>query len=76
LVHGNAPGIVHCSLLIALAACTSGSGEAQPPEIHYGEEICDACGMLISDASLQGKDGAHKFDDIGDLVDYANLPQK
>ena len=64
-----------CSLLITLAACSSSSGEAQPPEIHYGEDVCDACGMLISDAKFAAasvdQDGtAHKFDDIGDLVAY------
>ena len=51
------------------------NGEAQPPEIHYGEDVCDACGMLISEAKFAAasvdQDGtAHKFDDIGDLLDY------
>jgi copper chaperone NosL len=67
--------IVHWSLFILLAACSAGSGEPQPPDIHYGEDVCDACGMLISDAKFAAasvdQDGtAHKFDDIGDLVDY------
>jgi copper chaperone NosL len=67
--------IVHCSLFILLAACSTGSGEPQPPEIHYGEDVCDACGMLISDAKFAAatveEDGtAHKFDDIGDLVSH------
>jgi copper chaperone NosL len=60
---------------MVLAACSSGSGEAQPPEIHYGEDVCDACGMLISEpkfaAAAVEEDGtARKFDDIGDLVAY------
>jgi copper chaperone NosL len=67
--------IVHLSLVILLVACSSGSGEPQPPEIQYGEDVCDACGMLISDAKFAAasvdQDGtAHKFDDIGDLVTY------
>jgi copper chaperone NosL len=67
--------IVLCSLFIVLAACSAASGEPQPPEIHYGEDICDACGMLISDAKFAAatveEDGtALKFDDIGDLVSY------
>ena len=67
--------ILHCSLLIALTACSSSSAEVQPPEIHYSEDVCDACGMLISDAKFTAaaveEDGtARKFDDIGDLVDY------
>jgi len=67
--------ILLCSLFIGLTACSTGSGEPQPPEIHYGEDVCDACGMLISDAKFAAaaveEDGtARKFDDIGDLVDY------
>ncbi len=67
--------IVHCSLFILLAACSTSSGEVQPPEIHYNEDICDACGMLISDAKFAAasveEDGtARKFDDIGDLVAF------
>jgi copper chaperone NosL len=68
-------GIVLLSLSILLAACSSAAGEVQPPEIHYGEDVCDACGMLISDAkfaaaAVEADGNAHKFDDIGDLVDY------
>jgi copper chaperone NosL len=67
--------IFHCSVLIALTACRGSSTEVQPPEIHYGEDVCDVCGMLISDAKFAAaavkEDGtAYKFDDIGDLVDY------
>jgi copper chaperone NosL len=63
------------SFVILLAACNATSGEIQPPEIHYGEDICDACGMLISDAKFAAatveEDGvARKFDDIGDLLAY------
>ena len=71
--------IVHLSLLIVLAACSSSSSEVQPPEIHYGEDVCDACGMLISEAKFAAaaveEDGAaRKFDDIGDLVAYYAPP--
>jgi len=67
--------MVSCALLVLLAACSGNSAEVQPPAIQYGEEVCDACGMLISDAKFAAasvdEDGtAHKFDDIGDLVTY------
>ena len=67
--------IIHWSLVIFLAACSSDPAEVQPPEMHYGEDVCDACGMLISDAKFAAaaveEDGtAHKFDDIGDLVSH------
>jgi copper chaperone NosL len=66
---------VLCSLCKVLAACSAAFGEPQPPEIHYGKHICDACGMLISDAKFAAasveEDGtARKFDDIGDLVAF------
>ena len=69
------------SLFILLAACSAPTGEPQPPEIHYGEDVCDACGMLISDAKFAAaavdEDGtARKFDDIGDLVAYYAPPDK
>lgn len=67
--------IIHLSFVILIAACSTASTEEQPPEIHYGEDVCDACGMLISDAkfaaaSVEEDGAAHKFDDIGDLVAY------
>jgi copper chaperone NosL len=66
---------VLCALFVLLAACSSAAGEIQPPEIHYGEDVCDACGMLISNAkfaaaAVEADGTAHKFDDIGDLVSY------
>ncbi len=67
--------ICHLSFVILLAACSTSSGEVQPPEIHYNEDVCDACGMLISDAkfaaaSVEENGTARKFDDIGDLTSY------
>lgn len=60
--------------LIAVG-CSSPAGEIKPPDIIYNEEVCEACGMLISDARFASAtvdvDGtAHKFDDIGDLLSY------
>lgn len=62
---------------VALAACApqNQSGEPQPPEIAYGFDICDNCGMVISEArfacaSLLADGTYHKFDDIGCLIMY------
>ena len=46
--------------------------EPTPPTIHYGEDICELCGMIISEenhaAAYLTKDGhGHVFDDIGDM---------
>jgi copper chaperone NosL len=67
--------IVYCSLFIALAGCAGQSAEIKPPEIVYNEDVCEACGMLISEArfacaTVEVNGTPHKFDDIGDLVMY------
>lgn len=61
---------------LALAACAPTSTDPQPPEIAYGLDICDACGMIISEprfacALLLDSGETHKFDDIGDMFVYA-----
>jgi copper chaperone NosL len=64
-------------LLAALAACAPKDGALQPPEIAYGQDLCEQCGMLIDQpqlaaASLTTDGTAHKFDEIGDMVQYHN----
>ena len=61
-------------LLLTTAACGgSASAEPKPPTIHYGEDICEFCGMITSEerhaAAYVTSDGqGHIFDDIGDMV--------
>jgi len=60
------------------AACGPAPDPLAPPEIVYGEDVCDACGMIISEerfAAAMIVSGAHgpearRFDDIGDMLDY------
>ncbi len=45
-----------------------------PPEINYGRDTCDSCGMIVSDeryaAALVGADGATEiYDDIGEMME-------
>ena len=59
---------------LLLGACGGGEGALQPPEIYYGQDTCDRCGMLISDprfaAALLTVEGeSRKYDDIGCLLD-------
>lgn len=65
--------------LLALAGCIQGEAVAKPPEIHFGEDMCASCGMVISDprfaAALAwevepGRFESLAFDDVGDLVGY------
>lgn len=61
-------------LLFLLAACSnSAAAGPTPPEIYYGEDICEFCGMIISEerfaAGYITQDGQeHIFDDVGDMV--------
>jgi copper chaperone NosL len=46
-----------------------------PPDIRYGEDVCDECGMLIAEegfaAAYRTADGtARRFDDIGNMLAY------
>ena len=54
------------------ASCTSNAPLGGPPSIFYGEDVCDECGMIISDSRFASgyttKEGvSRKFDDIGGM---------
>lgn len=58
-----------------LGACAQQSSELQPPNIAYGRDMCDACGMIISEAKFAAAtvmtDGKTlKFDDAGEMFTY------
>lgn len=60
---------------IVLGACAPQSDGPQPPDIAYGQDVCDECGMLIDEpgfaaASLTTDRVMSKFDDIGDMLVY------
>ncbi len=62
-------------LLLALTAACGGEASADPtpPAIHYGEDICEFCGMIVSEeryaAGYITSNGEERiFDDIGDMV--------
>ena len=65
------------SILLAcafLAAC-GGGNDIGAPEIFYGQDVCEECSMIISDAkfaaaTLDLKNNAHKFDDIAGMLIY------
>jgi copper chaperone NosL len=61
-------------LALVLSACSSNaSAEPAPPVIHYGEDVCELCGMIISEERFASgyvtKEGEnHIFDDISSMV--------
>ncbi len=67
--------------LTVFAACNGGKGEIRPADIHYGEDLCAECNMIISDPrfassySKQVGDGRYEnlaFDEIGNMLVYAS----
>lgn len=66
-------------IMVAVAAgCEREPRPIEPPEIVYGEDVCDRCGMIISEERyaagmmLEEEDGrAYRlFDDVAGLVLY------
>lgn len=58
---------------LLLTACGSEVDFDRPPEIVYGEDICERCSMIINEARYAAayvtEDGqAHLFDDIGGML--------
>lgn len=59
---------------LLLAGCGGEQTDAAaPPEINFGRDTCDSCGMIISDeryaAALVAADGTTEiFDDIGEMM--------
>ncbi len=69
-------------ILFVTPACGGNTSNKPPapPEIHYGEDVCEFCGMITSEerfaAGYLSSDGEeHIFDDIGDMV-QAQLESK
>lgn len=59
---------------LLLAACGGEQADAAvPPQVNYGRDTCDRCGMIISDERFAGglvaEDGtANLYDDIGEML--------
>ncbi len=66
-------------VLLLLVGCGQSVDTNDPPEIMYGQDVCDECGMIISEekfaAAYWTTDGeARRFDDIGGM--FASLKEK
>ena len=54
------------------AACSTGNGDPRPPELMIGSDVCEECGMVVSDAryaaaTLIESGHTHKFDDLAEM---------
>lgn len=64
------------SLIIFSSSC-SNENILKPVEIEYGQDICEACTMIISEKEYSAQyvytnGKTRKFDDIGCMIDYLN----
>jgi len=62
-------------LLLLLAACGGGADTSAPPEILYGQDVCDQCNMIISEEKFAAAywtagGEARRFDDMGEMMAY------
>ena len=61
-------------LIFLLVACI-GDNELRPVDIHYGQDICERCKMIISEERfssqlISSKGEVYNFDDIGGMILY------
>jgi copper chaperone NosL len=67
--------ILSLLILFALSTCQSQVDLDQPPDIRYGEDVCERCNMIISEprfaaAYYTAEGDARRFDDIGGMAIY------
>jgi copper chaperone NosL len=58
-----------------LSGCATNSDQPRPPDIAYGQELCDQCGMTIDEprfaaSTLLTNDEYLRFDDAGEMLVY------
>jgi len=66
-----------CAGGLLLAGGCGGEATLEPPTIHYGQAVCDLCGMIVSDerfaaAEVVIRDGRAEtrfFDDTGEIFE-------
>lgn len=77
--QGHTPTFSTLLLILAaillLTACGSKPNLDEPPEILYGQDVCEECGMIISEARFAASyvtttGEVHRFDDIGNMLLY------
>ena len=61
-------------ILLIIISC-SNDNELKPVDIHYGQDICERCKMIISEEKFSSQiiqqDGTvYNFDDIGGMLAY------
>jgi copper chaperone NosL len=68
-------GLILIAAVLLITACSSESDLEQPPDIRYGEDVCDRCMMIINEARyatalVTSAGETRRFDDIGGMLRY------
>ncbi len=67
-----------CFMLLPLASCERSPTEITAPRVHFGQDVCAKCAMIISDERFAGAIGMRKqgrivyllFDDVGEMLEF------
>jgi len=64
--------LIAALVMVVAASCGSSPNLEEPPDIRYGEDVCDRCMMIINEAKYATAyvtpDGeVRRFDDIGGM---------
>ena len=67
--------LIAAIVMVVFSGCSSGPDLEDPPDIRYGEDVCDRCVMIINEAKYAAAyvtpDGeVRRFDDIGGMAAY------
>lgn len=83
MVKRNILTITYSLLLIAffLMGCSSSTNLDEPPEILYGQDVCEECGMIINEERFAASyvtesEEIRRFDDVGGMLLYDQKHQE
>jgi copper chaperone NosL len=67
--------LILSAAVLLITACSSEPEFEQPPDIRYGEDVCDRCMMIINEARyatayVTSSGETRRFDDIGGMLRY------
>jgi copper chaperone NosL len=68
-------------IAIFLMGCSPSANPNEPPEILYGQDVCEECGMIINEERFAASymteaDVVRRFDDVGGMLLYDHKHQE
>ena len=70
--------VILCLVAFSLAGCSRAPTKITPPKVHFGQDVCAQCAMIISDERFAGAIGLRRngrvehllFDDVGEMLGF------